>query len=825
MINPRNHPCAVSIHKSTQSSEAYGDIPVLVESTWEAILNAHVEKEHKGDMQLFSSAIFKSERGRGKGITKDNTLTMGDAIVLESDGRADGTPLTPEDVDVLHNALDCARIFYTTFSHTIEKQKWRMIFLTSRYMTPDEYECVAKNIHDKYFEGLVDKSCLSCTRIFFLPSCPSAQMHLAEIKYSEGELLNVNAYLDTPAVGVEKSSKPSVSDITVIDVGDREKYVRGIWEGVRSEFESAEVGGRHGLLIKVATGLFKYVNGGVLAEDEVLAFLAAQVQELNDRTPDHVLTEDEVAKAISWSQTITTGQATRLELVPNMFQKSSNGDPDWLDKLDIEGKGILKKAIVAVKKHDVPREQALDVLGPWVMRCKHSFKDDEILEMFDKTEVTKVDVSDIESKSEVSVAKKLIQDLSVIGPLVSVDNKMYIYAGNSIWEDIEDVELQKKVQTYDGVFTKSGPLVMSYNFTRGAVKCAKESKNDSTFFDKSVDGLAFTNGFAIVNSNGIALKEHNDKYRVRVGLDYAYDPNAQAPMFLELLNDCFRDDTDRAEKIQFLLSFTGLCLIGKATQLQKCLLLTGRGANGKGVIMDILPKLFPIDSTTSISPQKWEEDYYKIKLKGSLINVVSELPTKDIVAGDSFKAVIGGDEITAREIRESTCIFRPKAGHVFAANELPGTNDQSYGFWRRLELITFNNPPVEDVIFRDDFLETLLQERSGIVSLALNAAVNVLRAKKYPNVPSSVKAKNDWASDTNAAKGWVEEEMEIVKKGDRESKPMVLKEGYSRFCTFANENGFMKLKKATFSHRMDQLNLRYESHGQTVLLVKPKKPN
>ena len=49
----------------------------------------------------------------------------------------------------------------------------------------------------------------------------------------------------------------------------------------------------------------------------------------------------------------------------------------------------------------------------------------------------------------------------------------------------------------------------------------------------------------------------------------------------ELLSNFFRDDEDRAEKVQLVREFFGACLLGIAPWYQRGLIGVGVGANGK----------------------------------------------------------------------------------------------------------------------------------------------------------------------------------------------------------------------------------------------------
>jgi len=144
----------------------------------------------------------------------------------------------------------------------------------------------------------------------------------------------------------------------------------------------------------------------------------------------------------------------------------------------------------------------------------------------------------------------------------------------------------------------------------------------------------------------------------------------------------------------------------------------------------------PAGTTSAIAPQDWAQEYRRAMLVGKHLNAVGELPEREIIASEAFKAIVTGDPIVGRIIRESPMTFRPKAGHYFAANRLPGTSDQTEGFWRRFVVLTFNRNLKDDPTRDPEIVSKLLTELPEIVSWLLEGAARLIRAKAY-TIPSS----------------------------------------------------------------------------------------
>lgn len=194
-----------------------------------------------------------------------------------------------------------------------------------------------------------------------------------------------------------------------------------------------------------------------------------------------------------------------------------------------------------------------------------------------------------------------------------------------------------------------------------------------------------------VEDDAARLVAHSPEHRARHGYAFAFDGPAEPRRFLAMLRGCFRDDADAEQKSAFIQEFGGACLFGHAPRYSKALIFWGESAaNGKSQIQECLAAAMPRGSVSVLAPQDWRRETVRAELSGILLNTVSELPEQDILDAESIKAVITGEEVSARKLYGRPYQIRPLAGHVFAANRLPLVSDPTDGFWRRWEVLTFN---------------------------------------------------------------------------------------------------------------------------------------
>jgi putative DNA primase/helicase len=336
-----------------------------------------------------------------------------------------------------------------------------------------------------------------------------------------------------------------------------------------------------------------------------------------------------------------------------------------------------------------------------------------------------------------------------------------------------------------------------------------------TFFHRRAGvpiGLAFRNGFATVSADGIAFREHSSKHRARFAYSFDYEPVAPAPRgLLEFLSAVFRDDEDAVEKTLLVQEYFGGALVGVSTDYPACLVAIGDGGDGKSTLGNIMASAFPPGAICSVAPQDMAQEYRRAELAGKRLNIVAELPEADIVSAGAFKAVIAGDRITARPIREAPFSFQPEAGHYMSANRLPGTNDHSVGFWRRWLVLPFNRSFVNDTT-RDPAIARKLTraELPAIAHWLMAGAVRLLRQNGHTQPDSHVRSLAKWRTNADQVALFIETACRPSASdrpgvGSDWTKAATL---YKRYREWSTENGHRPMASNSFGERLRIRGLR-----------------
>lgn len=409
----------------------------------------------------------------------------------------------------------------------------------------------------------------------------------------------------------------------------------------------------------------------------------------------------------------------------------------------------------------------------------------------------------------VELAQELVRRIAPVGQSVFAEGAVWRYeSATGLYTTVERSELSRIVQGFAGspVGEKGDPLDVSSSDVRGTITLAEDRIAKPFFFVGAPPGLAFANGFLRL---GETLRPHSPENCARAGYGFAYDKNRCPTAFLAFLEAIFRDDKDRVEKQEFVQEFFGAALFGIGPRFQRCIVATGSGSNGKSTLANILLAAMPAGTTSAIAPQDWDREYSRAALVAKRLNVVSELPERDIIASEAFKAIVTGDTITARQPTERVQNVRPIASHYFAANRLPGATDQSDGFWRRFGVLTFNRSFERDVA-RDTEIDARIirKELPLIVSWLVEGASRLVEAGTYTMPSSHHAAVAEWRKNADQVALFVEAKLRRLPLDTTDLRTWTQGEMlYREFVAWSTTNGHRPLASNRLAERLKTLGI------------------
>ena len=284
--------------------------------------------------------------------------------------------------------------------------------------------------------------------------------------------------------------------------------------------------------------------------------------------------------------------------------------------------------------------------------------------------------------------------------------------------------------------------------------------------------------------------------------DVFYDPEADAPRFRRFLEEIVPD----ADLRLFLIRLLGYLLTGSIEE-HRWFFFVGDGRNGKSLLMRVMEKIMG-DYAKKVDTEMLMKS--NVRAPGSASPDVLQLQGKRFVYGNEtregqrlddakIKDITGGDTLTGRALHSNYyASFDPTHKLVITGNHYPSVQDNSHGFWERVVVFPFDVTFSKEQI--DKGLEAkLLTEKSGILNILLKGAQQWLTDGL--EVPEKlITATNKYRSDQDLIKQFLDE---VCTLGVYESVNKKIL--YSRYQSWASENGLMPINSRRFSGKLSKL--------------------
>jgi P4 family phage/plasmid primase-like protien len=440
-----------------------------------------------------------------------------------------------------------------------------------------------------------------------------------------------------------------------------------------------------------------------------------------------------------------------------------------------------------------------------------------------------LDLSDITFRigDQVEISDKMLSFLEADGPIV-FDLQQFWKGDDAskIWKPLHDAFIEATCTRFSGCPVvvgedKTRPLNISAGAIAGAISIMRAKRNEaaqaggqSGFFDVAPAGITFNNGFLKLDARNrnAEIVEPLLTNRSTVGFGFNFDPYNMppAPRFEEYLESVFLGDSDKEEKKKMFLEVLGAGLCGLGDAYQKATVLydntaNSQGANGKSVGLKILSEILPSWSVSSISPVSFEERFARVGLVGRRVNLITEMPEDgDFISGEHTKAIISGDPIQAEFKGKDIFFFRPRAIHVVACNRFPKVRDTSDAFWRRWQVLTFNNTFLGNDAIRNIERDIIDNELEGVVCRLVMAAIELVLRGSYTEPASSIQALNMWRTDCNPVLLFLNERCLNVKDGvvqdsqGNQSMEIAASDLYAAYVEYCRASGFKAVSVTRF---------------------------
>ncbi|MFS8052337.1 phage/plasmid primase, P4 family [Rhizobium sp. BR 317] len=400
------------------------------------------------------------------------------------------------------------------------------------------------------------------------------------------------------------------------------------------------------------------------------------------------------------------------------------------------------------------------------------------------------------------LARKVVAS---IGPenIIQAGQFTWKFATNGVWKRCDDREVKQGVQAT----LENERLAVTSSRVNGVTEILKNEifKVDHEFNRGNPESVNCLNGeLELVGEHWLLRSHRRELYRT-TQIPIAFDPHATAPLFWQFLNDIFRDDPDRNEKMTVVLEMMGYSLMGHANR-EKFMLLIGSGANGKSVILATLEGLLGKENVAGVQPANFDNRFQRGHLDQKLANIVTELKQGETIADAELKAITSGEPATVEHKNKDPFVMRPFATCWFGTNHMPHTRDYSDAFFRRAIVLPFNRvfaPHEQDPGLK----EKLARELPGILNYVLWAYVQVVKRGGFTIPASSLAAQRKWQIEANQVAQFVEDRCDVradgkatiellysIYQGWAQSVGVRQTLGQRHFCDRLEQLGYMRAK-------------------------------
>ena len=246
-------------------------------------------------------------------------------------------------------------------------------------------------------------------------------------------------------------------------------------------------------------------------------------------------------------------------------------------------------------------------------------------------------------------------------------------------------------------------------------------------------------------------------------------------------------------------------------------MLIGGGKNGKSVFFNILNALIGKENVLNFSLGLFGHEYNRAKLTNALLNYSSEkgfdLPV------DTFKALISGEPIQAREPYGKPFTLKNRAKFIFNTNSLPKETEASEAYFRRFLVIPFEQTITDAEVDIDLADKIIDKELAGVFNWLLVGLNQIMTNRKFSNCEVANKAINDFKKSSDTVQLFIEDES--YSKSVVQNKP--LKELFGEYKGYCHDSLFRPVGIQNFSLRLKNAGFEVEkkNYGVVVFLEKP----
>ena len=426
------------------------------------------------------------------------------------------------------------------------------------------------------------------------------------------------------------------------------------------------------------------------------------------------------------------------------------------------------------------------------------------------------------------VANKTIETVFKEGRHILTEPNKQVWAFHKThWKPMSDEYLGKVVYgVLDVLKTKMNIEANEVSLVTMAVKGIRmrSSSLASRLFntEKFKPIINCSNGEVHIEKDGThSFTSHSYKsYQLRC-LNVDYDPGADCPLFIETLEDIFRDFPDTEDMIRHLWEIMGY-IIQPYKPEANWWMFRGPGGDGKSTILKIINSilgdaLYSANEDLLNSGSGYGNQHITVDLVGKLAVVIEELKSGRALNDSGLKMLSENTKMTANPKNRDTFSFNYVGSLIMCCNFFPPIRDTSEGTVRRANVIPFNRQFVKRGEADSNRAANIIQnkkELAGVLRYMLEGYKRYIDRGHFLPPQSCKDAKLEWLCEANNVLRFVKENIKFGKPKDRVGPASAVYERYKNWCEL---NGIKYKGRNNFYHDLENSGLtRQNSSGNQL---------
>ncbi len=276
------------------------------------------------------------------------------------------------------------------------------------------------------------------------------------------------------------------------------------------------------------------------------------------------------------------------------------------------------------------------------------------------------------------MAEEIMQDHDIIN-ITGEDQGLRIYK-NGVWKSHQHAVEVIEREVNERLGRETGPNYRSN--TKNMIQRDRRIQIEPEDFNHPERKLPFNNGVYDLDKDEFV--EHKPEYYFTFKFDAEYKPDIDAE---STVNEFIEDIAPESEEKQKKLKEVAALAIAPWKPLDVMPILFGKGSNGKNQYVEVIKKVIGKGNYHISSAKRHSNDKFEsASLQDKLMVFFDEFGSGD---PDKLKRLTDSEQ-SVRAMHQESEVKKTFFLPIFAANNLPNVNDNSEGFYRRWQIIDFN---------------------------------------------------------------------------------------------------------------------------------------